>query len=281
MKLLELFAARGFTPHRRRVKLVRHKDGRNDIEDLIRRGLFEKYQQFQGDTIFDGCDQIVAFVGEHGTKSRFVGVFDVGARRPARVTPEFADGQPPAWLRGAKYWYPTSRRKKFDDLQNRLVIDWGLGTRAWHQWFVDREVLEIRAKGRSLPPFRDYLQINLTFRQLTELRRYPEAHQDWITGLSAVGGVYLIVSTVTGQQYVGSATGGGGIWQRWQTYAKTGHCRNSRLVELCASDQRHPEAFTFSILEAFSRTTARDAALAQEAFFKRKLGSRAFGLNEN
>jgi len=184
-------------------------------------------------------------------------------------------------MRGAKYWYPTSRRKEFHDLENRLVIDWGLGTRAWHQWFVNREVLEIRQKGRSLPPFRDYLQVNLTLRELRELRQYPEAHRDWIAGLSAVGGIYLIVSTVTGQQYVGSATGGGGIWQRWQTYAKTGHCRNSRLVELCIADPRHPEAFTFSILEAFSRTTARDAALAQEAFFKRKLGSRAFGLNEN
>src|SRR5687767_6275810 len=100
MKLLELFTARGFTPHRRRVKLVRHKDGRIDIEDLIRRGLFEKYQQFQGDTIFDGCEQIVAFAGEHGTKSRFVGVFDVGTRRPAVKTPEFANQKPPAWIRG-------------------------------------------------------------------------------------------------------------------------------------------------------------------------------------
>jgi len=151
--LLELFTARGFTPHRRRVKLVRHKDGRINIEGLIRRGLFEKYQQFQGDTIFDGCEQIVAFVGERGTKSRFVGVFDVEARRPATKTADFVDPQAPAWIRGAKYWYPTTRRNEFQDLENRLVIEWGKGTRAWHQWFVDREVLEIRQKGRSLPPF--------------------------------------------------------------------------------------------------------------------------------
>jgi hypothetical protein len=281
MKLLELFTARGFTPHRRRVKLVRHKDSRFDVEELIRTGLFEKYQQFQGSPIFDDCEQIVAFVGERGSKSRFVGVFDVEARIPAAKRADFADSHAPVWIKGASYWYRTRRRDEFQDLENRLIIDWGLGTRAWHQWFVDREVLEIRQKGRLLPPFRDYLQVNLTMRELRTLRRYPEAHRDWIAGLSAVGGVYLIVSTVTGQQYVGSATGEGGIWQRWQGYAKTGHCRNSRLVELCTSDPRHPHAFTFSILDAFSRTTARDVALAQEAFFKRKLGSRAFGLNEN
>lgn len=90
-----------------------------------------------------------------------------------------------------------------------------------------------------------------------------------------------MVDGLSGAQYVGSATGNGGLWWRWCEYAKTGHCHNLRLKELCDRGDGHPAAFTFSILETFSRSLSRDEALTSEAFFKQKLGSRAFGLNEN
>ncbi len=282
LKLLELLTSRGFVQNRRRsVKLVRHKDQRFDLEDLLRRGWLERYQQFQGSPIFDNCDQIVSFVGEDGSKSRFVGVFDVGQRKSATEAKKWNEPGRPAWINDAKYWYPTKRRPEFADLENRLVIDWGGSPRSWHQWFSDRTVLEIRPEGRTLPAFRDYLKVHLSFQELKALAKNPDAHRDWIAGLSAVGGVYLIVSTLTGEQYVGSATGAQGIWQRWQNYAKTGHCKNARLAKLCKTDPRHPENFMFSILEVFSRTTAKAVAIEQETFFKKKLGSRAFGLNEN
>lgn len=277
----EFLKARGYSPDEHHVKMVRHRDSRFDVEDLLRSGHFERYQQFQSGTIFDGCEQIIAFIGEEGSKSRFVGVFDVGSRQHASQAQPPRGANPPKWIAGAKYWYPIVRRPGFADLENRIVIDWGKGTRSWHQWFKEREVLEVRPEGRFLPPFRDYLRVHLSMSELRALANNPGAHADWVASLRAVGGIYLIVSSQTGQQYVGSATGDEGIWQRWQMYAKTGHCGNSRLVELCAADKRHPGAFMFSILEPFSRTTARDVALAQEAFFKRKLGSRAFGLNDN
>ena len=103
----------------------------------------------------------------------------------------------------------------------------------------------------------------------------------WEAALSAVGGVYLIVDSKSGQQYVGSATGNGGLWRRWCEYANTGHGNNLRLKELCAPRSVYPAAFKFSILETFSRSRSRDEALRLEAFFKQKLGTRAFGLNAN
>ena len=63
---LELLAARGFRSGGARVKLVRHKDARWDIDSRRRQGLFDVYQQYQSKPVFDGCDQIVAFVGEEG-----------------------------------------------------------------------------------------------------------------------------------------------------------------------------------------------------------------------
>ena len=95
------------------------------------------------------------------------------------------------------------------------MIDWGKGALAWHQWYRDRPAIEIPPTGRALPPFRDYLRVHLTFDDLQRLATQPDANRDWVAGLSAVGAVYLIVDSVTGEQYVGSATGTGGLWQRW------------------------------------------------------------------
>ena len=77
--LLELLSARGFVAVAKRVKLVRHKDSRLDLEALRSAGWLDTYQKYQSKPIFDGCDQIVVFFGEDGFNSRFIGVYDVGA----------------------------------------------------------------------------------------------------------------------------------------------------------------------------------------------------------
>jgi hypothetical protein len=64
-------------------------------------------------------------------------------------------------------------------------------------------------------------------------------------------------------------------------YANNGHGNNQRLRQLCEGDIRYPAAFRFSILETFSRSLSQAEALSLEAFFKKKLGSRAYGLNAN
>ena len=53
-------------------------------------------------------------------------------------------------------------------------------------------------------------------------------HQEagWKAALSNVQGIYLIADQANGRLYVGSAYGAGGIWQRWMSYALTGHGEN-------------------------------------------------------
>ena len=276
----QLLSVRNFNPDRKHVKLVRHKDSQFDLETLRRTPWFDIYQQYQSRPVFDGCTQIVSFIGEEYPKSRFVGVYDVGTRRSAAEFPLPADCPHPEWATPTKNYYPLHKREDFADFEDRLVIDWK-GALAWHQWYRDRAVVEIRPAGRAIPPFRDYLRVHLTFDDLVRLVEEPDAHRDWVAGLSAVGGVYLIVDSLTGEQYVGSATGIGGIWQRWCEYAKSGHCGNLKLRDLCQKGAGHPAAFRFSILETFSRTLSRKEALDLEEFFKKKLGTRAFGLNAN
>ena len=199
----------------------------------------------------------------------------------ASAAASLPDGCPhPDWKLSGNF-YKLTKRKGFEDLEGRVVIDWGKGALAWCQRYTDREVVEIRRRGRALQPFRDYLRVNLTFDELKRLVSNPGAHRDWEAGLSAVGGIYLIVDSDSGEQYVGSATGIGGLWRRWCEYAKSGHGSNLRLKQLCQPGASRPAAFRFSVLETFSRNLSRDEALKLESFFKKKLGTRAFGLNRN
>ena len=279
--LSEILFSRGFKPNPKRVKVVRHKDSNFDLEALLRSGWFETYQEYQAEPVFDGCDFIVVFMGEEHGASRFIGCYKVGVRVPVSESPPFPAGCPhPEWA-DAGFYYALTKQDGFEDLEGRLIIYWGKGALAWSQWYTDRPVIEIRPPGRALSPFRDYLRVHLAFSDLAILAAQPDAHRDWVAGLSAVGAIYLIVNGLTGEQYVGSATGNGGLWQRWCEYAKTGHGGNLRLKELCMHGTNYPGAFNFSILETFSRTLSRAEATDFESFFKRKLGTRAFGLNAN
>jgi hypothetical protein len=279
--LLELLRARGFTPQTNEAKLIRHKGDNLNMEVLLRDGWFETYQSFQSKQVFEGCTHIVSFVGEESVLSRFVGVYSVDQSVPA--SPELLPQGCPYldWAAPGHFHYTLTKCLGFEDLEHRVVIDWGKGAQAWHQWLSDKPIVEIRAPGRALPPFRDFLRVHLSFNELVNLVRQASAHRDWVSALSAVGGIYLVVDSLTGAQYVGSATGSGGIWQRWCDYAASGHGDNLRLRQLCSDDPKRAGRFQFSVLETLSRSVGRDEAIRLEGFFKQKLGTRAFGLNDN
>lgn len=175
--LSELLAARGFVPDPKHVKLVRHRESGVDFEALRSADWFDIYQKYQSRPVFDGCSQIVVFLGEDSFNSRFVGVYDVGARLPVAESKLPPKCPHPEWAR-RKYFYPLDKRRGLEDLEDRLVIDWGKAPLAWHQWFADRAVVEIRRRGRALLPFRDYLRVHLSYDDLVRLAAQPEAHRD-------------------------------------------------------------------------------------------------------
>ena len=278
---IELLRASGFAADARQVKLIRHKGDDLDMDRLRNEGWFETYQSFQSKPVFDDCTHIISLIGEDSVASRFVGVYEVLGRTTSSSAQLPTHCPYPQWKAEGGVFYSLNKCSGYEDLEDRVVIDWGKGALAWHQWLTDRTIMEIRPQGRALAPFRDFLRVHLSFEELGSLVAQPAAHKDWVAALSAVGGIYLIVDSMTGAQYVGSATGNGGIWQRWCEYAKTGHGGNLRLHELCRENIARASHFRFSILETFSRSMARDEAIRVESFFKQKLGTRVFGLNAN
>lgn len=263
-----------------RAKLVRHQSKKYDIQELIRKGWLDAYQQFQTRPIFKGLDCIVSFVGFDGTKARLIGVFGVQELIPPdeRTIPYDCPYQ--EWL-DDEYCYHLEKRPGFEFLENRLVIDWGRGSRSWSQWLTDRHVLEILPEGQRLPVFKDYLDFTLTFDDLRFLVDHVDAHREWKARLSAVAGIYLILDTCTGNQYVGSAHGTEGIWGRWAQYATNGHGGNEALRKLTEANPAYSGCFTFSILQILPVTTSRKEVVELEQRLKVKLGTRATGLNLN
>jgi len=263
-----------------KAKLVRHQDTRYDVTALIREGWFNLYQSLQARPVFKGCKQIISFVGDGSGRARFVGVYRVLKESVFSKSFIPADCPYPKWGTTSKYHYQLEREAGFNTLEGRVVIGWS-NARAWHQHLKNKPVVEMFPKGRVLDPFTDYLDFTLSFHQLTDLMANANAHRDWMSSLSAVAGVYLILAQSTGHQYVGSAYGLSGIWRRWLQYATNGHGGNAKLRALLGSDSAYPNAFRFSILQVLPKTTTAPEVIRWESLYKAKLGSRATGLNLN
>jgi len=129
--------------------------------------------------------------------------------------------------------------------------------------------------------FPGFYNIALSFSRLKAMVDNPDSNREWQRRLSSVSGVYVLLDQRSGKQYVGSAYGAGGIWARWKSYAKSPSGGNALLKELLGNSPARYKQFQFSILRVLEPSAQRDEVINQEVLTKRKLGSRAFGLNSN
>jgi hypothetical protein len=251
------------------VKVLRHVDRKLDLWALFRQETFKDYQNGQAWDVFGNARYVISFIGERQNYAKFVGVWEVtGKQRKAE---------------GKGYRYETRELPGFDDLVARLVVKWGDGTRSWAQWLHrkgNKEVSEV------LPPnyvmeFPGYYEFRLSYAQLCQMVDNPDSNREWHRMLSSISGVYIILDTQSGNQYVGSAYGKGGVWSRWRTYAKNPSGGNKLMKELLRIYPDRHNAFQFAILRVLEPGCTKEEVIAQECLIKSKLGSRAFGLNDN
>ncbi len=164
--------------------------------------------------------------------------------------------------------YDLTPDDRFNDLVGKLIIDWGPGTRAWVQRAdkQDKAMTELRPTFKE-PAFPGFLQFSAP---LSTIDRLPVS---WTETLRSSRGIYLLTCPRTKEQYVGSATGQEGFWQRWQDYARTGHGGNISLKS------REPSDYQVSILQVAGTDATSDDILAMEEGWKKKLQSKQMGLN--
>lgn len=280
MNIVELLKLRGLDT-KKSTKMVRHTDhGDYPVNEMAKDHL-EVYQQYQSRQVFGGCDYVVSFLGIERTKAKFVGVYKVEDEGSSKRE-YLPDNYPyPQIVEDTDYFYKLEKVSGFEDIEDRIIIEWGGSARAWAQNLTEKEVFEMLPSG-YVRPFPGYLDCILKYDELCEIVKNPGSNRLWHTMLSAVAGVYLIVDTTTGDQYVGSASGESSIIGRWTRYAKDGHGGNAKLQELLNErGKAYASNFSFAILQTVSTSLSRREVIARENVWKDKLGSRAFGLNLN
>lgn len=250
-----------------KVKLVRHKDSRLEYRDVIKdKEALLEYQKEQGKEVFKDTDYIISFIGQESTKSLLFGFFKVG-----NVS-----------KKNGKYFYDLSEVSIYNELIDRVIIDWGNAAIKWDQWYDKnpKEILEILPKG-YLGEFPGLTNFVLDFQELKKLVDNPDANRDWKNHLSSINGIYMILDTETGNQYIGSAYGKEGIWQRWSTYSKTKHGGNKKLIELCEFDINYHKNFQYTVLQSLPSNMSKNEVINIETLYKKKFDSKAHGLNQN
>ena len=147
-------------------------------------------------------------------------------------------------------------------------------------WVEKLNVAEVLAQALDFAKFPSFKSVHISFSQLKTIVK--KSLSDWQSALSSVAGVYLIADKSSGKLYVGSATGEGGIWQRWAEYATNLHGNNRQLIELKKQfGDVHFENFYFSILEIADTHSSENEILVRESHWKNVLLTRQFGYNDN
>lgn len=106
---------------------------------------------------------------------------------------------------------------------------------------------------------------------------------DWHTALQNIYGVYLIKDKNNGKEYIGSAYGDCGIWNRWKNYVDNGHGGNKELKEIVNSKgfEYIKNNFHYTLLEQILNTASNEYVISRENYWKEVLLSRKFGYNSN
>jgi len=263
----------GLAPEQCKLHLATTNPEGEDPLHIFGQGNFNAWQGWQTQRNFDR-DHVVALINlGHPTRWLFAGVYNSLASTPT-VHPD----------NGRTYHlYPLVERQEFAELRGRLVATFARPSRQSYlnaeRWADQISLEQIAREPIDILPFPNYRNVHLSF---DNLKRIAAAQPDsWRAPLSSVAGIYLITDNLAGQQYVGIACGAGGLWQRWMTYAATGHGGNKMLRDLLKGNPDYPSNFSYAILEVADPNALERDLFPRESHWKRVLGTRAHGLNGN
>ena len=240
-------------------------------------GNFEKWQAFQTNKNFNR-KYIVSLIYFEKDVWMFAGVYQV-CGEPEKTNRD-----------GIELWkYPLIATDTQQDMIGRAFFRFKKEFRASYPCLelvsngiavADMQISYISDKKASITDFNGFDSINIDYSTL----QYIVANNipSWKTALSNAKGVYLIVDTKSGKQYVGSAYGDDCIWQRWFAYAKTGHGGNAELKNLLNENgENYKYNFKYSVLEICNMNLGNEYVISRETHWKNTLMTRQFGLNKN
>lgn len=271
LTLNDLLRSKGIDP--KEVRVLRHTSPDYDLHAIWRtdRHRFEGYQERQLPNAFRSAKFLAAFIVDHAGRPVFAGLYGIdgeGSIPVGDIDPVNGQVTVAGENGNTGSLYETSVVPEFEEFEDRLVIDWGAGTRSWNQWADrnEKRVVEIAAQQETpWPGWRSFRC------PVDDLHLLPRG---WRSILQATRGIYLLTDAA-GQLYVGSAKGTDGLLGRWDGYRGG---RSGGNVGL-ARDAIAP--FTAAVLETFDGGVTNETIELAESEWKTKLGARETGLNRN
>ena len=238
--------------------------------DLYREGTFQEWQTGQSRKNFERA-HVVSFIElPEPHHWLFAGAYHSGGC-----------GEP---NRDGWYTYRLTAMRACKELEGRLVARFERPGRQSYlraeNWMDAITVSHIREEPLSVPEFPGFKGLHIRKRLLDLV--VAQNHGAWKAALSSVAAVYLIADPKTGKFYVGSATGQGGLWQRWTGYASSGHGGNRDLKALLREmTEIDIGELQFSVLEIADTHAGTNEILERESHWKRVLLTQIHGLNPN
>ncbi|MGZ2368986.1 GIY-YIG nuclease family protein [Ancylomarina sp. YFZ004] len=266
------------------VLLVRHAD--ENMAKIQELDLIEEFQTFQDRPAFRKCKYLISFIAEPNNYCKLYGVYlNEGIREKADL-PYHSERLSPlckAQNRETDFCLTLVKQEKYAKYEGRLIIDW-IVPRGWYSTYgniQDKEVIKVLPRN-FVDEFPGLMNIKVSASELKKIIENPDSHSKWYDSLTRLQAVYLIMDKNTGSQYVGTTYGQNGLWQRWESYVKSGFTGgNKKLVELKSYDTDFHKDFQYSILEVLPKNANQKECINAENLWKEKLGTRAHGLNEN
>ena len=266
------------------VLLVRHYHEK--LNEMDEKNLIEEYQSYQTRKAFRNCKYLVCFLSGERNTGVFYGIYEVVEIKEKDKLPKPSAGIKEFWeMQGPEecFFLELQRINKFDKYKNRLIIDW-MVPRGWYNTFgevIDKLVNKV-LPNNFVKDFPGLMNIMVDFAELKKIIKNPDSHSHWYDSLTRLQAIYLIFDKNSGYQYIGTTYGEKGLWQRWETYVSgDGTGGNKNLVALKEKNHEFYKSFQFSILEVLSKTSGKEYCIQKETIWKKKLGSRAYGLNCN
>lgn len=236
--------------------------------DAFLEGKFKEWQEEQSNKNFE-CDSVLGLINIERDLWLFAGIYNIlGVEKGTR----------------AAFRYDTQLLSNQDDLIGRIIVRYkreGRASYIWgHKYGKNLEIAEIKSTRISIGDFPGFNKVNLSYRKLKIVVTQQEP--SWKSALSNIKGIYLISDTLSGKLYVGSATGEDGLWQRWESYARTGHGGNTELKSLIQNNGiDYADNFQYTVLEIADFHSPDEFIIDRECHWKDVLLSRRFGHNSN
>jgi len=185
-------------------------------------------------------------------------------------------------------WAEVKILEKYVPLFGRLIIKCKKGNKFARYTFnlstyldqsIIKEVLPCIYSGET---FEGYDRVHLPYHRLANIFN-GKILPTYYEALKKITGIYCLTDTNTGKLYIGSASGGEGVAQRWGNYLDSKHGGNKKLISLF--EQKGPEYFekyfTFTLLEYFGLSYDPTKIHEREKYWKECFVTNKNGYNNN